>query len=76
MQSLIQIEALWVPLIWGRRDCHETPQNMKIMKIMKILKILICSRLWLSEDGAGASERCASAQCSNNLQRRGFEVCK
>jgi len=52
---------------------HETPW---IMKIMKILKIMIFSRLWLSERGSGASERCASAQCSNNLQRRGFELCK
>ena len=43
------------------------------MKIMKILEIMIFSRLWLSEHGSGASERCAKAQCSNNLQRRGFE---
>ena len=55
----------------GKELLHEAPQNMKIMKI---LKIMIFSRLWLSEHGSGASERCAKAQCSNNLQRRGFEL--
>ena len=43
---------------------------MKIMKFMKILKFLIFEALLLSDDRLEALERCASAQCSNNLQRR------
>ena len=43
---------------------------MKSMKIKKILQLMIFEALPLSEDQFGAPERCASAQCSNNLQRR------
>ena len=50
---------------------YETPQHMKIMKIMKFLN----SRpFWLSNRSSEGSGRCAKAQCSNNLQRRGFEL--
>ena len=43
---------------------------MKIMEFMKILKFMIFEALLLSDDRLEALERCASAQCSNNLQRR------
>ena len=36
---------------------------------MKILKFMIFEALLLSDDRLEALERCASARCSNNLQR-------
>ena len=49
-------------------------RDPKIMKIMEIMKFLIFEALQLSEHRSGASERNAKAQCSNNLQRRGFST--
>ena len=45
-------------------------------KIMKIMRLLIFEALRLSKHHFEAPVRCAKAQCSNNLQRRGFELCK
>jgi len=49
-------------------------RDPKIMKIMKMMKFLIFEALRLSKHCFEAAERCAKAQCSNNLQRRGFEL--
>ena len=45
-----------------------------MMKIWKIMKFMISEAFWLSGHRFEASERCANAQCSNNLQRRGFSL--
>ena len=54
----------------------EGPKTLNPMKIMKIMKFLLFKTLCLSRHCFEAPERCAKAQCSNILQRRGFELCK
>ena len=38
------------------------------------MKFMISEAFWLSGHRLEASERCANAQCSNNLQRGGFSL--
>ena len=71
MRNLIEIEMLWITL-FGEMSC--CVRQAKIMKIMKIRKFLIFEVLQLSKHSFEGLERCAKAQCSNNLQRRGSEL--
>ena len=58
---------------WGNEIIMNSPGGTRIMKIMNSV---IFRPLLLSDHRLKALERCANAQSSNNLQRRGFDLCK
>ena len=58
MQTLIEIETLWVSLFSVSRVGHAAPKNYESHEI---LKLIIFEALQLSEHRLEASERCAKA---------------